>query len=165
MQIMTATTETKPTPTIALRVNYGLTLEQMIAAGKYDWGCDDITAKRFSIEGVGTGEFEAKLFHFDRYIPSDHAKSLIEEAGYEPAKIEHLLAFGAAYPDEQWKYPIVALGSVGEIAGFGFRFVPCLCGFRFRRDLSMDWWSGGWDSNCRFLVVRRSSRPTPVPET
>ena len=156
MQIMTATIETEPKQTFALMVNYGHSLGQMIAAGRYDQINDGITIKKFPIKGTGAAEFEAKLFHFDREITSKRAKRLIEEAGYEPAKIEHFLAFGAAYPDEQRKYSIIGLGSVGKGVG-GYR-VPYLDGNGSERDLSLRWWGGGWPSDFRFLAVRKKSQ-------
>ena len=155
MQIMTATIETKPTQTLALTVNYGLGLKAMIAAGLYDWVNDDITAKRFPVKGEGVAEFETKLFQFDG-ISSENAIKEIEAQGWQVASIEHLLAFGAANPDEQRKYPIIALGSVGEVDGN--RRVPGLDGGGSKRDLRLRWWGGGWGSRCRFLAVRRLSQ-------
>ena len=111
MQIMTATLKTKSAS--AITVDYGLPLEHMIAAGRYDWIDDDITAERFPVKGEGVAEFETKLFRFD-VVSSGNAIKEIEAQGWQAAGIEHLLSFGAANPDEQRKYPIVALGSIGR---------------------------------------------------
>ena len=86
-------------------MDYGQSLEQMIAAGRYDWKNGDITAKRFPVEGKGIIEFDARYFHFDRNIGSDEAKRLIEEDGWQVAKIEHVLSHGKTFPDEQRQYP------------------------------------------------------------
>ncbi|MFA6315368.1 MAG: hypothetical protein WC648_03335 [Candidatus Paceibacterota bacterium] len=142
-----------PSEPIVLIVDYGQTLEQMIVAGRYDWKNDDITVSRFPIEGKGTVEFEAVLFHFDKDISSEDAKKQIEEAGYEVGKIEHVLSFGANYPEEQRKFPIVGLGSVGEVGGR--RYVPDLYGDGSDRDLNLGWWDSDWDADCRFLGVRK----------
>lgn len=142
-----------PSEPIVLIVDYDQTLEQMIVAGRYDWKNDDITAKRFPIEGKGTVEFEAVLFHFDKDISSETAKKQIEEAGYEVGKIEHILSFGANYPEEQRKFPIVGLGSVGEV--YGDRDVPYLRGFDSGRYLNLGWWGLGWNAGFRFLGVRK----------
>jgi len=148
-----------PSEPIVLIVDYGQTLEQMIAAGRYDWKNDNITAKRFPIEGKGTVEFEAVLFHFDKDISSENAKKQIEEAGYEVAKIEHILSFGANYPEEQRKFPIVGLGSVGEVSGR--RYVPHLDRDGSRRRLYLRWWDYGWNADYRFLGVRKKvSQPS-----
>jgi len=144
-----------PFEPIVLIVDYGQTLEQMIVAGRYDWKNDDITAKRFPIEGKGTVEFEAALFHFGKDISSEDAKKQIEEAGYEVGKIEHILSFGANYPEEQRKFPIVGLASVGKVSGR--RYVPCLSGDGSRRRLDLRWWGGDWYARYRFLGVRKVS--------
>jgi hypothetical protein len=146
-------TAISPEGILMLSVDYSQTLEQMIAAGRYDWKNDDLTAKRFPIKGEGTEEVEAKLFHFGRSISSEDAKRLIEEAGWEVAKTEHLLAFGVKHPDEQRKFPIIALGSVGEVGGD--RGVPCLDGSGSERSLGLRWWGYDWNSDCRFLAVRK----------
>lgn len=142
-----------PSEPIVLMVDYGQTLEQMIAAGRYDWKNDDITAKLFPIEGKGTVEFEAVLFHFDKDISSDNAKKQIEEAGYEVGKIEHILSFGANYPEEQRKFPIVGLGSVGKVNGY--RNVPCLNEDDSKRYLYLYWWVDDWSAGYCFLGVRQ----------
>lgn len=135
-----------------LTINYALTLAEMIAAGRYDWTNSDITAKRFPIVGLGTALVEHKLFHFDRTVSSDEAERLIVAGGYQPAKIEHLLAFGAAYPEEQRKYPIIALGSVANVRGA--RLVSCLYRDGSGRDLYLGWRDVEWFGRCRFLGVR-----------
>ena len=140
---------------IVLSVDYSQSLEQMIAEGNYDWKNSDITAKRFPVVGNGIEQFEAKLFHFDRNTVSqdnvDAIKADDPANPWEPGKIEHLLAFGAKYPEEQRKYPVIALGSVARVCGG--RSVPCLNRGGAERDLS--WWGDGWGGDCRFLAVRK----------
>ena len=134
-------------------VDYGMTLEQMITAGNYDWFIDDITAKRFPLTGTGKVAFEPKLFHFDRSISSEDAIKEMEKDGFRAAKIEELLAYGAILPEEQRKYPIIALGSVAKIRGS--RRVACLDWDASERGLRLFWFDGGWDDYYRFLGVRK----------
>ncbi len=143
------------TDVFRLTVDYGQSLEQMIAAGHYDWKNSDINAKLFPIEGQGNVEFEAKIFHFNRGISSGSAIGAIEDAHWEPAKIEHLLAFGEKYPDEQHKFPIVVLGSVAEVRGG--RGAPCLSRGGSRRRLDLIRFDEDWDAYDRFLAVREVS--------
>jgi len=135
-----------------LVIDYGMSLEQMISAGNYDWKNSDLTASRFPVDGSGIVECEYKLSHFDRSVSSNEAVRLITIDGWQPGKIEHLLAFGAANPDEQRKFPIVALGSVAEMGGL--RDVAFLRGGDAGRRLGLGWWGGGWDGVYRFLAVR-----------
>jgi hypothetical protein len=142
-----------------LTVNHDQTLEAMIATGKYDWKNDDITAKRFPLTGEGLVEVEACLFHFDRSISSEDAVKAIETADkqnpWTPGQIEHVLSFGAFFPEEQRKYPVVGLGSVVEVSGL--RHVPELWEDGAGRRLDLSWWKGDWDEDYRFLAVRKVS--------
>jgi len=144
-----------------LTVDYDQTLEQMIAAGRYNWENSDITGERFPIKGRGKIEFWARYFHFNREISSENAVEKIKAEDptnpWAPAQAAHLLAFGATNPDEQRKYPIVGLGSVAKV--HGNRYVPYLHRDDARRYLGLDWWSYDWDPIYRFLAVRRVSVP------
>jgi hypothetical protein len=137
---------------LMLSVDYSRSLEVMIAAGHYDWKNDDITAKRFPVVGQGIEQFEAKVFHFDRTMSSEAVVEAIKADGWEPAQIEHLLAFLEKFPEEQRKYPIIALGSVAKVGGD--RGVPCLYRGVDERSLGLGWWDGVWDGPSRFLAVR-----------
>jgi len=132
-----------------LTVDYGQSLEQMIAAGHYDWVNSDITAKRFPIEGKGVVEFEGRYFHFNRGISSENAIKEIEAASWKPAKIEHVLSHGKTSPEEQHKFPIIGLD--------GDRRVPVLGRGGSGRDLNLGWFGRGWDPFARFLAVREVS--------
>jgi hypothetical protein len=145
--------------TSIITVDYGKSLQEMIASGHYDWINSDITPKRFPIAGSGTAQLEVKLFHFDRYISSKDAVAAITaedpQHPWEPAKIETVLAYGAKNPDEQRKHPIIALGSVAKV--IGCRHVPCLRVDDRRRDLDLRWWGVDWLGRYRFLAVRNLS--------
>ncbi|MBI5003768.1 hypothetical protein HZC00_01605 [Candidatus Kaiserbacteria bacterium] len=139
-------------PVDTITADYDQPLTDMIAAGHYDWKNDDITAERFLVTGQGTVQLEWKLDHFDRKVSSEQAVRAIERDGWQPAKIEHLLAFGAKYPDEQCRYPIIGLGAPAQV--FGYRGVPSLRGRVLSRHLSLRWWDVDWFCFCRFLSVR-----------
>ncbi len=143
---------------ISLTVGYSQTVEQMIAAGKYDRkNSDDITDKHFPLPAELSGQKTAvssKLFHFNRDISSENAIAEMDKAGYRPAILSELLALGAKYPELQRQFPIVALGSVWHDAD-GDRVVPCLSVDGGERELGLDWCGVGWDADCRFLGVRK----------
>jgi len=141
-------------------VDYDMSLDEMIVAGNYDWKNDDLNAKRFPIIGKGKVEFEDTIFHLDRNISSEDAVKEIIAADpknpWEPGKTENILAYGAKNPEEQRKFPIVGLGSVGEV--FGDRYVPGLGRDGSKRRLYLLWWGDDWNANFRFLAVRKVSR-------
>lgn len=134
------------------RVAKGI-LAEMIALGRYDWVNSDITEGNFPMpEGFTLGS-EPKVFHFDRTISSEKAIKEMEKQGYRPAMIWDLLDYGAKNPEEQRKYPIVALGSV---AVFGDdRDVASLHRGGSARRLCLDGFDCGWNDYCRFLAVRK----------
>ncbi len=135
-----------------LTVDYAMSLEEMVAAGNYS-EVDDITAKRFPLSGIGKVVFEAKLFHFGFHLSKREVAERVESEGFNLAKIEHLLAFGAALPEVQRMHPVIALGSVAKIRGVR-------CGARLgshdssERYLGSEWLGGEWSRRFHFLGVR-----------
>jgi len=140
-----------------ITVDYSQSLEQMITSGLYDWQNDNITAKRFPINGEGIVKYEARYFSFNHSISSENAVREIESADttnpWLSAKIEHVLSHGKTFPEEQRKFPIIGLGSVAEIGGY--RYVPCLGEGDSKRLLHLLWWGFDWRPACRFLAVRK----------
>ena len=137
-----------------IQVNYDLRLEAAIKAGNYDWKNDDITEKHFPSKRSGQAEIEIQLFHFNKVMTSEEVIQEMDKQGYRPAELPELLAFGAKYPDEQRKYPIVALGSVYQYWD-GDRYVSYLWRGDGERDLGLIWFGVGWGASFRFAGVRK----------
>lgn len=135
-----------------LTVNYDISLGTMIAAGNYDWVDDNIIGKHFPISENGKAEVLVELVHFDRTISTDDATLELARRGLRPATLAELLAYGAKFPEDQRKFPIVALGT-GAVMG-GKRHVAVLYRFGVKRYLSLGWAGSDWDDFCRFLAVR-----------
>jgi hypothetical protein len=145
---------TKPITDRVIAVDFGMSLRDMIAAGKYDWINPDIAAKHFPFEGTGKKAFRTKLFHFDRYISSDEVADAMKIENFTPATHIHGIAFGATFPEEQCKYPIACIGSSAEV--HGTLSVVYLCR-RGGRDLDLDGCGGVWFAIWRFLGVQEVS--------
>lgn len=137
-----------------LTVNYDQSLAEMIAAGKYDWVNGDITQKNFPVKGKGQVELPLELVHFGRLVGSDEVLAECERRGLRAATLPELLALGAAYPDPQRQFPIVALGSSWRDR-VGDRFVPLLAVDGRGRGLRLRWFEGEWRDYDRFLAVRK----------
>lgn len=151
-------------------IDYGKSLVDMIVAGRYDWKNNNITAEHFPIErpklssdgpyrtpGVnGTADVKLRLVHLGRDAKTKEVEEHLEAIGLLPAKIEHLLAFGAKFPDKQREFPIVALGSVW-VRSVGRRLMPFLGGGGSERVLYLHWSDPtyGWVDDCRFLAVSK----------
>lgn len=142
---------------VPLSVEYKDSFASMLAAGNYAWIDRRITERRFFIRGAGVTMFEAKLFHFNRRIVSEEAKSLIVQSNilrpWRPASVGHVLAFGAMYPDmQQQRFPIIALNATCLIKNVVFAL--CLESVNSARILSLKRLSGPWFVYTRFLAVR-----------
>ncbi len=148
IQLLSTTAEAAVVPTPVdqfMTVQPDIAHADRISAGNYGWTNSDLTEKRFPVTEDQLGEWEWKLFHFDRSISSEEAIRLMKEDGYEAGQIGHILTFGEINPEEQRKYPIIGLGSVAKV---GLRrFVPVLgrdCG---RRRLDLSWLDRDWCAN------------------
>lgn len=141
-------------PSYVVTVNYALSLEEMITAGRYDWKNDNITGKHFSVKGEGMADVEIQLVHFDCVMDSNEVIRELDKMGLRPATLPELLAFGAKFPEIQRQFPVVALGSVWRRL-FGDRFVPFLYGYGDGRDLNLHVFEDGWRGYCRFAAVRK----------
>jgi len=139
-------------PTFEVVIDYTQLLADVIKTGHYDRVNEEITQEHFPIQGDGRQEVTVALFHFNRRISSDDAIAGMKQQGFCPGKIEHLLALGAAHPDLQKQFSIVALGSSWQHPN-GNCSVPSLFWFGNERFLNLDWLEGVWHLGCRFLAV------------
>ena len=136
------------------KVNYDLSVESLVANGKYDWKNENITNKNFPTTKKGEVSLNMELVHFNQTLTSEEVIADLKKRGFRPAELHELLSFGIQYPEEQRKYPIVALGSVWRW-DVGRR-VPYLDGDGGKRDLNLDYFDSLWVGYCRFLAVRES---------
>lgn len=141
-------------PTFKVEVDYGLTLAQMISAGRYDWTNDDINAQNFPIQGEGKAECELVLVHLGKVATTDEVLAELDRRGLRPAKIEELLALGATRPELQKEFPIMALGSrfVLQDGDRGFAYLDW---DGSERGLDLHWVGNDWRGIYRFLAVRK----------
>lgn len=96
-----------------------------------------------------------ELIHFNRSIESEEVIKEMAEKGYRPATHLELIAWAEKNPYEQKKHCIVALGSSTMFDDY--EFVAMLGSDSDRRVLGSVWFVDGWDSDLRFLFVRKKS--------
>lgn len=146
----------KASDTFKVVVNYGKTLAEMIQFGKYGWVNDDINDRNFPIQRSGQHEVELALVHLNRDATTKEVLAHLDSNGLKAAGIEHLLAFGATYPEIQKEFPVVALGSAW-VDDDGDRRYPCLDFDDDERELRLYWDDGDvhWLGHCRFLALRK----------
>jgi hypothetical protein len=153
-----------PTKFKLIEVDYRMNFDEMIAAGNFAWKSNKITSESLPIQKETDGKvvFETVEFFFNWGISSEKAKKEIANEDpdnpWQPAKIEHMLAYSAQHPEQQMKYPIIGLGSIAKIGDRNF--VPRL--YRGGTDpflfLYANDWDGGWGPLCRFLAVRKTTK-------
>ena len=136
--------------------NVANALAELIALGHYDWVNPDITSEHFPLESDGTDGGEPVVVHLDRNATTDEVLAELDRRGLKPARIEHLLRYGANHPEEQRQYPIVCLGS-SWLHPCGLRHFPSLDEAGGLRELSLLWLDPGnqWYDDCRFLALRK----------
>lgn len=137
-------------------VNYDLSVESLVAHGKYDLKNDSINSKNFQTERKGTQTITLEPVHLNQTLTSEEVLKELEKRGLRPAELHELLSFGIQYPNEQRNYPIMALASVWRDWWRGSQHVAFLNGSGDKRGLYLGWLGGRWYEGCRFLAVRES---------
>ncbi len=126
-------------------VDYKKTLGEMIKLGKYD--------RKHGSAQAGPGRnrhdvarVDIVLVCFDRQMQSKDALLELDKMGLRPAALPELLAFGAAYPQQQLAFPIIALNDNAALF--------CQAGSQ-KRDLYLNSSVGAYLPNCRFAAVHK----------
>lgn len=157
-------------------VDYSRSLAEMVAAGKYAVGDENINPEHFpfdarhksSADDVASApeEVVVRLVHLGYRATDNGVRATLDLMGLRPATLPELLALGAAHPDLQKKFWIVALGSGwekpysdGDIMVFPFLDLSTDTdhGEIPGRHLSLDYNNEEirWESDERFLAVRK----------
>lgn len=135
-------------------IDYGLSFEQMIKAGNYDWVNENITSELFPFVGTGIVQLDAYFVHFGKRIMSFEAVPIeIDEMELRPVTLPELLAFGAKYPELQRRFPIAGLGSISDI--HGVRLMAYLDNDERGRLLRLVWFGGVCPAGYHFLAVSK----------
>ncbi len=142
--------------TYTVEVDYGLPLDEAIAAGKYDTVDNTITAENFPSDKKSKETFGITLFDFKKGMTTDEVLAEFDKLGLRPATLPELLALGAAHPELQREFLIMALGSIWQGAD-GSNNVSILGGGGNKRNLGLTWFKRDdiWESRLHFAAVRK----------
>jgi hypothetical protein len=99
----------------SLEVDYGKTVEQLLAEGGYNWVYYRITSAAFPDSSRGQARLSATLVPFSPQASIPYVLQEEEAAGLRPATLKELLTFGASYPEVQRRIPVIALGSHADL--------------------------------------------------
>jgi hypothetical protein len=139
-----------------LHVRPTLSILERVALDDYKGYDPTITKERLMHDVTIVGDWECELLCAKARLSSDEAHTLITTGDdWQPAKPEHLLAFGKKFPDKQRMFPIVALGTESKIGGKNYALT--LTGSIDFRFLNLLFAEAEWSRYCRFLRVRRVS--------
>lgn len=139
-------------PPLSINVIYWNNIYEMITRGCYEVVNPNFNPENFNIFGMGRVQTNVRLVHIGFRSESAEILTEMRRKKLQPAKIEHLLAFGAKYPKKQCQFPVVALGTVWE-SSTGQRYVPFLSStVDGKRSLCLGFESWNWEDNCRFLA-------------
>lgn len=132
-----------------------------LAAGKFDWVHDAFTEVNFPMSVESEVEQELMLLHLNRYAETNEVEAEMKRLGLEPADDADLVTFGAANPELQRQFPIVALGSRARDSS-SCVVVPVLVRCGSLRDLNLSYCGHGWRGGFRFLCRRKSAAKAAV---
>lgn len=142
-------------------VDYSKSIEEMIENGKYERIEPFIgLVKTQNIKPYQrlkeVRQYEMRILHTKKYYCTEKILKAIQEIDiqypWKPARLEHLLAFGANYPQEQAEHQVIALGTpmrYGEYTHF-----PRLENLHHRRGVSIIEDDGIWQLTDTFLIFR-----------
>jgi hypothetical protein len=107
-----------PLKTYKVSPKYGQTLEQMIAAGKYDFVNPWMSPANFAVAGTGPATVEVALIPIDSvdgFVGAEVANDTLLRNGYRPATVTELLALGAEYPSATNGITVAATGTLQPV--------------------------------------------------
>lgn len=144
---------------LRVTVNYDLSLEEMIAAGKYDWQNNNINIINFPPPAGGWGSglvnLDVELACFNRFTEPEEVLYKFDLYDRRPGVLPELLAVGAEYPQKQIEFPIVQIGSVWpDLQRGGKRGVYLRRGNK-ERGLAFIWLEHGFPGYYRIIAVKK----------
>jgi hypothetical protein len=141
-------------PSFSVQVNYDLTVEELVKAGKYSWAMLSINSNNFSSPEKDIATIDIFLVNFNRNLSSEDVVKELDRQGLRPATLKELASLGAQYPHLQYEFPIVALGSPWRDPD-GALQVPFLYTVSppFHRRLYLTMWWGTKPTYYRFAAV------------
>jgi hypothetical protein len=137
-----------------VEVNYDLTVDEAVEAGRYSWSYDRIPTENLTNTRSGKATVEVGLVHFGRIMSNDDILAELDAQGWRPAELHELLALGATHMELQIEFPIVALGSIW-LEFDEFRTVASLFSRGPERALGPASPDRSFSEICRFAAVRK----------
>lgn len=140
-----------------VKVDYSLSLDTMIDAGRYNCSNDDVP-KYLPVQGEGAGVVRLRLLYFGKEMSTELVLAELEKHGLKSATLAEVLAFGAKYPKIQRQFPVVTIGPVNLDSSRYMAILRKLGSHPDWRCLFLGTVESGrnvWSGETRFLVVSK----------
>ena len=142
---------------LKVTVDYGLSLDEMIAAGKYDWQNNSINTLNFPLSVSRRVnwkvELNAYLVCFNMFVDYDEIPPTLDSYDLKEGDLPILLAIGAEHPKKQIEFPIVQTGNVWpDLQRGGKRGVYLRRGNK-ERGLAFIWLDHGFPGYYRIIAI------------
>ena len=135
----------------------GAKASELIRLGNYDWSDDWITDERFPIERHEPVERMVEVVQLNHDPTSEEVLEELKRRGLERPTYEDALYFGATYPEEQRKRPLVFFHEP-VLDMNDFHDVLVLSAGVVKRSLGLGWFDGLWNRDNAFAGVRPGTR-------
>lgn len=143
-----------------IKVNYSDLLPN------FDWVNSDFRTAQFRAidcckkTGFNRHQLKFEYAHLGRRANSAEVIAEMNSRGLRPALFKELVAFARFFPDEQKKFPIIALGSVCPDQN-GNRVAGLFVDYDGKRILGLYSFEILWDDNFRFLATKNDNLLAP----
>lgn len=148
--------ELKTRDRFQLAVDYDKSFGRMVADCKCGTNVNaDIIGEHFPVTGNGVHEYEVIVVTFGKRISDDDVTAEFAGMDLEDARLEHLCALAAKYPELQRQFPIAARGSSWVSPSSGYLMYAYLSEWNDERELGVVHVDGDWNDSWRFLALRK----------
>ncbi len=143
--------------TFPLEVDFDMPVSELIMLGRYDWCGPNVIHYLPREQRRGKANVVVELMRFSYKIENNKVLCCMDKMGFRPATIHELLFLGIKFPQLQYDFPIIALGSIwegpnralfGQILDSGGKSGK-------KRTLDSVYIGKKWHEMCRFAVVRK----------
>lgn len=130
-----------------------LSLEKLIARGRYYWVNPEINVDNFPVDHSARMDDDTRIFYFDKLlIKTEEIEEIMNNDGWKPANLWNLLLYAIKNPQEPRLSSIYAIGEILDGAA------PCLCMVKGKRYLKLIGKGFSWVSDANgahILAVRK----------
>lgn len=135
-----------------LQVAWSLVLPWIIAACRFSWVYEDITAEHFPLLPDDLKIKSVEVVRSGAVRNTSDVLKWLDEQGLRPATLMELFFWWLTNPDVQQSYLVIALGQTWN------GFVACVNSRNYVRRLDLSEVAGVWHVGCHFAAVAKEDK-------